>query len=73
MVIHGQAKNGVVVLPEGAPLVEGQAVTVFVPPPAPPVEARTHSILDIAPVSLGSVLHPLSSNDDLLGEMLEGR
>lgn len=34
---------------------------------------QDHSVLDIEPVHLGRVLHPLSSDDDLLGEMLEGR
>jgi hypothetical protein len=32
-----------------------------------------HSVLDIAPVSLGRVIRPLNSADDLLGEMLEDR
>jgi hypothetical protein len=32
-----------------------------------------HSVLDIAPVSLGHVIRPLGSDDDLLGEMLEDR
>lgn len=31
------------------------------------------NVLDIAPVSLGAVLRPLTKDDDLLGEMLEGR
>jgi len=30
----------------------------------------SHSVLDIAPVSLGQVIRPLSADDDLLGEML---
>jgi len=30
-------------------------------------------VLDIAPVSLGRVLRPLSKEDDLLDEMLEDR
>jgi hypothetical protein len=34
---------------------------------------KPHSILDVPPVSLGAVLRPLTSDDDLLGEMLEGR
>lgn len=34
---------------------------------------RQHAVLDIPPVSLGRVLRPLSPEDDLLGEMLEGR
>lgn len=33
----------------------------------------THSVLDIPPVSVGRILRPLSSDDDLLDEMLEGR
>lgn len=33
----------------------------------------SHSLLDIEPVSVGSLLQPLGRNDDLLGEMLEGR
>ena len=32
-----------------------------------------HSVLDIVPVHVGRVLRPLSPDDDLLGEMLEGR
>jgi hypothetical protein len=32
-----------------------------------------HSVLDIAPVSLGGVIRPLTRDDDLLGEMLEDR
>jgi hypothetical protein len=32
-----------------------------------------HSVLDIPSVSVGHILRPLSSGDDLLGEMLEGR
>lgn len=33
----------------------------------------SHSVLDIAPVSLGRVIRPLSPKDDLLGEMLQDR
>jgi hypothetical protein len=32
-----------------------------------------HSVLDIASVSLGQVIRPLSTDDDLLGEMLQDR
>jgi len=38
-----------------------------------PNSVTPHSVLDIAPVSLGRVLRPLSTDDDLLGEMLEDR
>jgi predicted DNA-binding antitoxin AbrB/MazE fold protein len=34
---------------------------------------KSHSVLDIRPISLGNVISPLTSDDDLLGEMLEGR
>ncbi|NIL99049.1 MAG: hypothetical protein GTO62_18590 [Planctomycetales bacterium] len=33
----------------------------------------THSVLDIPPVSVGQILKPLTRDDDLLDEMLEGR
>ena len=72
MVTRGQVKDGVVVLANGVRLPEGQEVTVLAPDPLPTIE-RPHGILDIAPVSVGSVLRPLSAEDDLLGEMLEGR
>lgn len=32
-----------------------------------------HSVLDIVPVSLGQVIRPLGSDDDLLDELLEDR
>ncbi len=70
MVARGRVENGVVVLADGVRLPEGQEVTV-VARPAEPTEA--HSILDIPTVSLGGVLRPLRGDDDLLGEMLEGR
>jgi len=34
---------------------------------------QAHSVLDIQPVSLGRILAPFAADDDLLGEMLEGR
>ena len=38
----------------------------------PSPQAR-RNVLDIAPVSVGKVLHPRSPGDDLLDELLEGR
>ena len=35
--------------------------------------AKRHSVLDIPTVSVGRILRPFSPDDDLLGEMLEGR
>jgi hypothetical protein len=49
---------------------EGQEVTVFAPVHR---DSTSHSILDIAPVSVGAVLRPVGVDDDLLEEMLEGR
>jgi hypothetical protein len=72
MVTSGHVKNGVIVLNNGVQLPEGQEVTVLIPAPWP-ASAQPHSILDIAPVSLGVMLRPLTTEDDLLGEMLEGR
>ena len=77
MVARGRVENGVVVLDNGVSLPEGQEVIVLAHgtvPGAPSMEGTwPHSVLDIATVSLGSVLRPLTSDDDLLGEMLEGR
>jgi hypothetical protein len=69
MVARGRVQNGVVVLTDGIRLPEGQEVTVL----APPAGAPAHSILDIPPVSLGAILSPVTADDDLLAEMLEGR
>jgi hypothetical protein len=33
--------------------------------------ASPHSVMDIAPVSLGRMIRPLGPDDDLLGEMLD--
>jgi hypothetical protein len=77
MIASGRVQNGVIVLADGVRLPEGQKVTVLTHgtvSPAPRMEGlRPHSVLDIATVGLGSVLRPLTSDDDLLGEMLEGR
>ena len=77
MVARGRVQDGVVVLDNGVRLPEGQEVTVLAHAtvaPAPRIEdSQSRSVLEIATVSLGSVVHPLASDDDLLGEMLEGR
>ena len=36
-------------------------------------QPASHSVLDIEPLSIGEILRPLGPDDDLLGEMLEGR
>ncbi len=71
MVVGGRVLKGVVVLDDGVRLPEGQEVTVLAHDTAP--AATPHSLLDVPPVSLGPILRPLASEDDLLGEMLEGR
>jgi hypothetical protein len=77
MVARGRVQNGVVVMEDGVSLPEGQAVTVLIQDPvsraSPTESSRRQSVLDIATVSIGSVLRPLTSDDDLLGEMLDGR
>jgi hypothetical protein len=77
MVARGRVQNGVVVLDNGIHLPEGQEVTVLAPDTAPsnprPEGSRSHSILNIPTVSVGAVLCPLTADDDLLSEMLEGR
>lgn len=70
MVARGVVHGGVVVLQDGQSLPEGQEVTVFTLPES---KVAGHSILDIPPISLGKALVPLTADDDLLGEMLEGR
>lgn len=36
-------------------------------------QATRQSLLDLPSYSVGEILRPLSSGDDLLGEMIEGR
>jgi hypothetical protein len=77
VVVRGRVQNGVVVLDNGVRLPEGQEVTVLAPdtvPTSPRLEgSRPHSVLDIPTVRVGAVLRPLTADDDLLDEMLEGR
>jgi hypothetical protein len=77
MVARGRVQNGVVVLDNSVRLPEGQEVTVLAPdtvPTSPRIEgARPHSVLDIPTVSVGAVLRLLTADDDLLGDMLDGR
>jgi len=72
MVARGRVRNGVVVLDDGVRLPEGQEVMILAPA-TPLQEARPQGILDIPPVSVGGVLRPFTTADDLLGDMLEGR
>jgi len=75
MVARGRVQNGVVVLEDGLKLPEGQEVTVLAPAKAPTTPLGQlrppYSLLDIAPVSLGSIKQPLTAGADLLGEMLD--
>ena len=63
----GTGRRPVVVSRRAASGEEVSVVVRFQHGPGP------HSVLDIPPVSIGEVLHPLTSDDDLLGEMLESR
>ena len=74
---RGHVQNGVVVLEPGVRFAEGQPVLVT-PSKANDASASANStfrrsVLDIPPVSLGAVLRDLSSDDDLLDEMLADR
>jgi hypothetical protein len=76
MVARGHVQNGVVVLDDGVHFPEGQQVTIVPlqsPAPATTQGRSPHRVLDIPPVSLGAVLSTPTPDDDLLGEMLEGR
>ncbi len=75
MVAYGRVRNGVVVFDNGSKLPEGQEVTILTPPNLPVASldelGRQHTVLDIAPVSLGLIKQPLTADDDILGEMLD--
>ncbi len=68
-VIEATYENGMLKLDRPLPLKDHEKVRVTVEG----LDAGVHSVLDIPPVHLGAVLRPLSADDDLLGEMLEGR
>jgi len=68
-VVDATYENGVLKLEQPLPLKEHEKVRVTVES----LTAYSHSIMDIVPVSVGRVLCPPSADDDLLGEMLEGR
>jgi hypothetical protein len=72
MVARGRVRNGVVVLDDGVRLPEGQEVTVLAPA-TPLQDAHTQGLLEIEPVSAGAVLRPFTTDDDLLGDMLDER
>ena len=75
MVARGRVQNGVIVLDGGVRFPEGQEVTVLTPSTGSTANQVQggHSVLDIPTVSVGAVLQPLTADDDLLAEMLEGR
>jgi hypothetical protein len=75
MIAHGRVQNGVIILDEGVFLPEGQEVTVIAPVDGTDsgTGRQRHGLLDSPTVSLESILQPLGSDDDLLGEMLQGR
>ncbi len=77
MLIRGRVENGVIVVDSGATLPQGLEVTVIAELVATDSQLERpktgNSVLDIPTFSFGEILRPLSSDDDLLGEMLEGR
>lgn len=68
-VVQATYENGILRLAQPLPLKDHEQVRVTVER----LSRGHHSLLDIQPVHLGEVLKPLTSDDDLLGEMLEGR
>ena len=68
-IVEAIYENGVLKLEPPLPLKNQERVRVTVER----LDRAAHSVLDIRPVSLGQVLRPLTADDDLLGEMLEGR
>jgi hypothetical protein len=78
MIARGHVRNGVVVLDDDVRLAEGLKVTVMpseetIASEGPNDRSKPHGILDIPPVRLGAMLRAFGPEDDLLGEMLEGR
>ena len=68
-VVEATYENGVLKLEQPLPFKDQEKVRVTVES----LTTQGHSIIDIEPVSLGQVHRALSADDDLLGEMLEGR
>jgi hypothetical protein len=75
MVARGHVQNGVVVLDGDVQFSEGQTVTVIASQLfEPPTDgSRSHNLNDIPSIRLGSRLPKPADDNDLLGEMLEGR
>ncbi len=76
-VARGRVQDGAAVLDNDERLPGGQEVTVMTRGTGSNSEqmgsSRSHSVLDIVTLSLVSVLDALAFDNDLLGEMLEGR
>jgi predicted DNA-binding antitoxin AbrB/MazE fold protein len=68
-VVTATYDNGVLKLDQPLPLKDQERVRVTIDTLPP----GRHTLMEIAPVSVGGFLRPLSADDDLLGEMLEGR
>ena len=68
-VVEAVYENGILRPEQPLPLTNRERVRLVVER----LERRSHSVLDIPSVFLGEVLDPLQVENDLLGEMLEGR
>jgi predicted DNA-binding antitoxin AbrB/MazE fold protein len=68
-IVNATYENGVLRPDQPLPIKDQEKVRVTVER----LIQKSHSVLDIRPISLGNVISPLTSDDDLLGEMLEGR
>jgi predicted DNA-binding antitoxin AbrB/MazE fold protein len=67
--VEATYENGVLKLEHSLPLNDREKVRVTIER----LGGEGHSVLDILPISLRQVLRPLTRDDDVLGEMLEGR
>ncbi|MDA1050974.1 MAG: antitoxin family protein [Planctomycetota bacterium] len=68
-IVEATYENGVLKLAQALPLNDREKVRVTIER----LGRGAHSVFDIRPISLGQVLRPLTRDDDVLGEMLEGR
>ncbi len=68
-VVEAIYENGVLKLKQPLPFKDQEKLRVTVES----LITEGHSVMDIEPVSLRTMYRPLLADDDLLGEMLEGR
>ncbi len=73
MTLRGHVEGGQILLDEPVSLPDGASVQIEVVGAKAMIAGKRHSVLDIPVQSLGGILRPLDSDDDILAEMLEER